>query len=79
MTTYVYETIPTAEGEAPEVFELKQSMSEPALTSHPTTGQPIRRVISGGFGMVKKGSEMGNTRTGNGAASCGAGCGCHPG
>ena len=50
MPTYVYETVlPDGEDrqDAPrgEVFEVMQIMSEPALTRHPETGQPVRRVI----------------------------------
>lgn len=48
MPTYLYETMP-AEGEAPERFEYKQSMKEAALTHHPETGVPVRRVLVGGF------------------------------
>jgi predicted nucleic acid-binding Zn ribbon protein len=55
MTTYVYETIPSAEGEAPELFEFRQNMSDAPLEKHPETGQPIRRVILGGYGLLKKG------------------------
>ena len=31
-------------------------MSEDALEVHPETGVPVKRVISGGLGYVKKGS-----------------------
>ena len=44
MPTYVYEVI-TDDDEPGQIFEVVQSMSEPALTGHPTTGQPVRRVI----------------------------------
>lgn len=49
MPTYQYETLPTAEN--PEIlsFEIQQSMKDSALSHHPETGQPVRRVISGGF------------------------------
>jgi predicted nucleic acid-binding Zn ribbon protein len=44
MPLYQYETI--TEGDAPgEQFELFQSMADPPLTKHPTTGQPVRRVL----------------------------------
>ncbi|TVP80344.1 MAG: zinc ribbon domain-containing protein [Puniceicoccaceae bacterium] len=67
MATYVYETIPTDKTEAPKLYEIEQSMKEPALTKHPETGEAIRRVILGGYGLMtpKKGDE-----------SCGPGCGC---
>jgi predicted nucleic acid-binding Zn ribbon protein len=44
MPLYVYEVI-TADDSPGEQFELFQSMSEPALTCHPQTGQPVRRVF----------------------------------
>jgi len=37
-------------------FEAFQSMSDDALTVCPTTGQPVKRMISGGTGLVFKGS-----------------------
>ena len=52
MTTYVYETIPQKAGDTPERFEVQQAMSAPALTKHPETGKPVRRVIAGGFGFI---------------------------
>ncbi|NOX56459.1 MAG: FmdB family transcriptional regulator [Planctomycetes bacterium] len=44
MPTYVYEVI-NENGEPGERFEVIQSMSDPPLTHHPETGQPVRRVI----------------------------------
>lgn len=44
MPLYVYEVI-NADGSEGEQFELFQSMSEAALTKHPETGKPIRRVF----------------------------------
>lgn len=52
MPTYVYETIPTTSGEQPEQFEIEQRMSAAALTTHPDTGVPVRRVVSGGAGFL---------------------------
>jgi hypothetical protein len=44
MPLYLYEVI--SESDAPgEQFEIFQSMAEAALTKHPETGQPIRRVL----------------------------------
>ena len=53
MTTYIYETIPQNDGEAVKHYEIKQSMTDRALTRHPETGEPIRRVILGGYGVLK--------------------------
>lgn len=73
MTTYVYETIPGAENEEPEYFELKQNMSDSAYTHHPETGKPVRRVILGGYGLAKKGEESAPSSSGH---SCCGGTGC---
>ncbi|MEM9074205.1 MAG: FmdB family transcriptional regulator [Myxococcota bacterium] len=45
MPIYVYETIPKAGGEV-TCFEVEQRMSDPALTEHPETGEPVRRVLT---------------------------------
>jgi len=73
MTTYVYETIPTKQGEKPVLFEIKQSMKDAALTTHPESGVPVRRVLSGGFGYMSKGGSPSK------ASSSGHSCGCSPG
>jgi len=68
--TYLYETIPTQPGEKPKFFELKQSMKDAPFTHHPETGEPIRRVILGGWGLTSK-------MTASGSQS-GDDCGCGP-
>lgn len=73
MPTYVYETIPQFEGEQPKRFEIRQSMMDAALTQHPDSGQPIRRVPVGGTGIMGGGSSSAKS----GSGSCGSGCGCH--
>ncbi|NND70654.1 MAG: zinc ribbon domain-containing protein [Rhodothermales bacterium] len=50
MPTYVYKR------EDGSTFELEQRISEDALTTCPTTGQKVSRVISGGTGLIFKGS-----------------------
>ncbi len=72
MPTYVYETLP-AEGEAPQRFEVRQSMTEKPLTHHPDNGVPVRRVIIGGTGVMG-GAAAAGTSSGGG---CGVSCGCH--
>jgi len=79
MTTYVYETIPRRPGETPERFEVLQSMQDAALTRHPDTGQPVRRVISGGFGLMGVGSSSPSrpqVARGSGGCGCGGACSC---
>jgi len=70
MTTYIYETISHNDGEAVKHYEIKQSMADRALKRHPETGEPIRRVILGGYGVLK---SRGTTE---GLSSP---CGCGPG
>lgn len=40
MPTYVYKNIETG-----ELYEIKQSMRDEALTAHPDTGAAIKRVL----------------------------------
>ena len=74
MATYVYETIPQKPGAKPTRFEVQQSMKDAPLQKHPETGEPVRRVIVGGFGFI--GSEKSHAPAASGGHSCGAGCGC---
>jgi predicted nucleic acid-binding Zn ribbon protein len=74
MPTYLYETLPASPDEVIERFEVKQSFAEPALTAHPETGAPVRRVISGGIGlMTKSESSLPQAGPGCGPANCGCG------
>ena len=80
MTTYAYQTIPQAPDTQPVYFEIKQSMKDPPLTVHPETGEPVRRVILGGFGFLSSGKAAKRVppSAGGGGGCCGgSGCGCH--
>lgn len=68
--TYLYETIPANEGDEVKRYEIKQSIHDDALTVHPETGEPIRRVILGGWGLITGKAQAGS--------SAGGGCGCGP-
>ena len=68
MTTYVYETVPSKVGEKPRLFEIKQNMDAAPLTKHPETGEPIHRVVMGGFGVLKSSSEP---KPSKGGSCCG--------
>ncbi len=70
MPVYIYETIE----KRPRRFEIRQSMKDAALTHDPESGKPVRRVISGGYGVMQKGGS-GPAPQGGG---CGSACGCHP-
>ncbi len=50
MPTYVYRR------EDGTTFEIRQRITEDALTECPETGQPVKRVISGNAGLIFKGS-----------------------
>ncbi|HWL15141.1 MAG TPA: zinc ribbon domain-containing protein [Opitutus sp.] len=73
MATYVYETIPLLPGVEPRRFEVQQSMKEAALTRDPATGEPVRRVIVGGFGYAAQKSAASPSAP---PASCGPRCAC---
>lgn len=49
MPTYEYKR------EDGTTFEIVQKMNDDALTTCPTTGQKVKRIISGGGGVVYKG------------------------
>ena len=49
MPTYVYRR------EDGSTFEIEQPITEAALETCPTTGQPVRRVISANAGLIFKG------------------------
>ena len=72
MTTYVYEAIPSKSGAKPRYFEFKQCMNDAPLTKHPETGEPIRRVVLGGFGVLSSKATSSNL-----GSACGPSCGCH--
>ena len=76
MTTYVYETIPSKPGQNTRYYEIKQTMSDQPLTQHPETGEPIRRVVLGGFGVLSS-KPTSKPTNGSSGSSCGSGCGCH--
>lgn len=75
MATYIYETIPDQPGETPRRFEVVQSMKDAPLAHDPASGLRVRRVISGGYGLMGVGPEK-NTPA---AAACAPGCACHRG
>ncbi|MCA1963241.1 MAG: zinc ribbon domain-containing protein [Prosthecobacter sp.] len=63
MATYVYETIPSRPDEQPRRFEVQQKMSDPPLTTDPQTGEPVRRIITGGSGLVTHGASILSMKT----------------
>ena len=79
MATYIDET--TDPKTPVRQFELQHSMKDAPLTQHPETGEPIRRVITGGFGFSATGNAPRHAdmqkAMGGGKGACGTGCGCH--
>ncbi len=53
MPTYIYESKPS-DGSAPARFEVIQRMTDEPLRFHPETGDPARRIITGGQGVKGK-------------------------
>jgi predicted nucleic acid-binding Zn ribbon protein len=74
MPIYVYET--TDPAKPIRRFEVKQSMNDEALRVDPETGEAVRRVISGGYGVHVTGSSTGPSVGSVGSHGCGPGCGC---
>lgn len=72
MTTYVYEAIPQIPDENRRFFEIKQRMNDAPIAKHPETGEPIRRVVLGGIGVL-----ISKLTSETAASSCGCCCECH--
>ena len=73
MPVYVYETIDPSK--PVRRFEVKQSMKDEPLRVDPKTGEAVRRVISGGYGVHVPGGSAGPSV--GSVGSHGPGCGCH--
>jgi predicted nucleic acid-binding Zn ribbon protein len=65
MPIYEYEIL-SLDGTPKGIFETMQKMSEPALTRHPVTGEPVRRILSRTF--------VGSGQSGDGAGYAGDTC-----
>ncbi len=72
MPIYVYETTDTSK--PLRRFEVKQSMKDEPLTVDPATGEAVRRVITGDYGVLVSGSSTGPSV--GSVGSHGSGCGC---
>jgi predicted nucleic acid-binding Zn ribbon protein len=75
MATYIYETLPQHPGDLPQRFEVIQSMKDAPLARHPDTGEPVRRVITGGYGLIGVGTKAPAPRVERGGGGGGCGCG----
>jgi predicted nucleic acid-binding Zn ribbon protein len=65
MPTYVYET--TDQTKPVRRFEIRQSFNDAPLQLDPETGETLRRVISGGYGVFVRGGSIGPS-----VGSCGS-------
>jgi putative FmdB family regulatory protein len=62
-------------------FEQRQKMSDPAIEACPACGGTVKRLISGGAGVISKGGNSANfpeagAGCGLGSPCCGQGGGC---
>ncbi|MFL6530302.1 MAG: FmdB family zinc ribbon protein [Chthoniobacterales bacterium] len=57
MPTYIYETTDTTK--PVRRFEIIQSFKDKPLEVDPETGEAVRRVISGGYGVFVRGRSTG--------------------
>jgi len=71
MPTYVYETIPVKTGAKPKRYEIRQSIKDAALKQHPETGEPLRRVIAAGTGLLTSTSAAPAAHCHNSSCGCG--------
>lgn len=74
MPTYVYETVPQDAKTTARRFEVIQRMSDPALTEDPDTGEPVKRVITGGVGIKLPGLKRSTVVNKKSAAATPCGC-----
>jgi putative FmdB family regulatory protein len=64
MPVYVYRNLRTG-----ETFEVEQRMTEPALTEHPESGDPVKRLIQPvGIAFRGSGFYVNDSRKSNGSA-----------
>lgn len=73
MPTYIYESMPP-DGRTPERFEVFQRMTDTPLTEHPQTGDPVRRIVTGGMGIMGKPIRRSTTVDKTLAAATPCGC-----
>ena len=75
MPTYTYETLTPS----PRRFDVRQSFTDAPLERDPETGEPVRRVISGGAALLtsKESSKVGEPPVSGG--ECGTSCERRPG
>jgi predicted nucleic acid-binding Zn ribbon protein len=74
MPTYIYETLPSDPESEPRRFEIVQRMNDPVLTEDPETGEPVKRLITGGVGIKLPGLKRSTVVNKKSAAATPCGC-----
>lgn len=65
MPMYVYQVI-EADGTLGETFEVLQKMSDAPLTTHPTSGKPVQRILAAPNAVTRYGAgNLSNSRLGS--------------
>ncbi len=70
MATYEYEII-GKDGSPRGILEVEQRMSDPALTHHPETGEPLRCILSSTFAHHASGADSSYDAGGCASGTCG--------
>jgi hypothetical protein len=66
MPTYIYETLTKCCQDEIKYYEIEQLEQEAPLTSHPETGEAIKRVEIDGEELIKKDRPEGSCGCGSG-------------
>lgn len=74
MPTYVYETIPEDPADEPRRFEKFQKITDEPLTRDPVSGDPVRKIITGGVGLNLKGLKRSTVVDKKSPAATACGC-----
>ena len=69
MPTYIYETIPESCCADPRHYEIEQDENAQPLTSHPETGEAIKRVVLGGVELMQR-KDQGTSSCCGGSSDC---------
>ncbi len=77
MPTYVYKIKDKPQDDPSAFFEVRQSMTESALTAHPETGEAVERVICAPMIGGRSAAPADATSTVKSGHHHGPGCGCH--
>lgn len=73
MPTYVYEIISGSDAERRRI-EIFQRMSDPPIAIDPVSGEPVRRIITGGVGIKLGGLKRSTVVNKRSAAATACGC-----